>query len=107
VESSSARVRFIRFGASSLDLEVFAYVLLADFGAFLEVQEELLLRIMDIIEGAGTGIAFPSQTTYFAKDSGLDAEKSQAAIAEVRRRSVSDGFFTADREGLLTPQTDR
>jgi MscS family membrane protein len=86
VESSSARVRFIRFGGSSLDLEVVAYVLLADFAAFLEVQEELLLRIMDIIESAGSGIAFPSQTTYLAKDSGLDAEKREAIIEQARKR---------------------
>jgi MscS family membrane protein len=86
VESGTARVRFIRFGGSSLDLEVFAYVLLADFAAFLEVQEELLLCIMDIIERAGTGIAFPSQTTYLAKDSGFDAEKSRAVVEQVRRR---------------------
>jgi len=86
VESATARVRFIRFGGSSLDLEVFAYVLLADFAAFLEVQEELLLRIMDIVESAGTGIAFPSQTTYLAKDSGLDAKKSQVAMEQIRRR---------------------
>jgi len=86
VESGTARVRFIRFGGSSLDLEIFAYVLLADFAAFLEVQEELLLRIMDIVESAGTGIAFPSQTTYLAKDSGLDAKKSQAAMEQIRRR---------------------
>jgi MscS family membrane protein len=85
VESSSARVRFIRFGGSSLDLEIFAYVLLADYAAFLEVQEELLLRIMDIIEGAGTGVALPSQRTYLTRDSRLEPEKKHMVIEEVRR----------------------
>jgi len=91
VDSSSGRVRFIRLGGSSLDIEVVAYVLLADFAAFLEVQEELLLRIMDIIESAGTGIAFPSQTTYLAEDSGLDAKKRQAAMERIRRRREERG----------------
>lgn len=85
VDSNTARVRFIRFGGSSLDLEIFAYVMLTDFEAFLAVQEELLLRTMDIIAGSGTSIALPSQTTYLAKDRGLDAEKSQAAVEQVRR----------------------
>lgn len=85
VESASARIRFVRFGNSSLDLEVFAYVFATDYGVFLEIQEDLLLRIMDIIEASGTGVAFPSQTTYLAKDRGLDTEKSQAAIAYVQR----------------------
>ncbi len=85
VESQSARIRFVRFGGSSLDLEIFAYVLTSDFNRFLEVQEDLLLRIMDIVEASGTGIAFPSQTAYFARDRGLDETKRQEAIATVRR----------------------
>jgi len=86
VELGTSRVQFFRFGGSSLDLEVFAYVLLGDYPAFLKTQEEMLLRIMDIIHAAGTGFAFPSQTTYLAKDTGLDAEKGRAAIELVRKR---------------------
>ena len=85
VESESARIRFVRFGDSSLDLEIFAYVSVQDNPSFLEIQEDLLLRIMDIVETSGTGIAFPSQTTYLAKDTGLDSEKSEAAVAQVKQ----------------------
>jgi MscS family membrane protein len=85
VDTQSARVRLIRFGPSSLDLELFAYVLTSDYATFLEVQEDLLLRIMDIVEASGTRMAFPSQTAYLARDSGLDEAKTQAAIASVRR----------------------
>jgi MscS family membrane protein len=85
VESPSGRVRFIGFGDSSLKLEVFAYVLETDYEAFLHIQEDLLLRIMDIVEGSGSGFAFPSQTTYLAQDAGIDAGKTQKAIATVRQ----------------------
>ena len=85
VESPSARVRFIGFGDSSLNLEVFAYVLETEYETFLHIQEDLLLRIMDIIEASGSGFAFPSQTTYLAQDAGLDAVKSQKALATVRK----------------------
>jgi MscS family membrane protein len=85
VESPSARVRFIGFGNSSLDLEVFAYVLETEYEPFLHIQEDLLLRIMDIIEASGSGFAFPSQTTYLAGDAGLDAAKSQKATEMVRQ----------------------
>jgi MscS family membrane protein len=85
VESPSARIRFIGFGKSSLDLEVFAYVLETEYEAFLHIQEDLLLRIMDIIEASGSGFAFPSQTTYIARDSGLDAAKSRKAIETVHQ----------------------
>jgi MscS family membrane protein len=85
VESDSARVRFIGFGNSSLNLEVFAYVLETAYESFLHIQEDLLLRIMDIVEASGSGFAFPSQTTYVAGDAGLDAAKRDNAIATVRQ----------------------
>ena len=85
VESASARVRFVGFGTSFLNLEVFAYILETEYESFLQVQEDLLLRIMDIVEGSGSGFAFPSQTTYFARDKRLDPAKTGEAIAAVRQ----------------------
>ena len=92
VETGTLRVRFIRFGNSSLDVEVFAYILTRDYSEFLAIQEELFLRIMDVVEEAGTGFAFPSQTTYLGRDTGLDPEKTRAAIAAVE--SWRDGRQT-------------
>jgi MscS family membrane protein len=85
VDSTTARVRFIGFGQSSLDVEIFAYVLETVQESFLAVQEDLLLRIMDLVESSGSGFAFPSQTLYMSKDEGLDAEKSRRAAETVRR----------------------
>jgi MscS family membrane protein len=64
VEPDSVRVRFLGFGRSSLDVDVFAYVLTGDWNKFLEIQEALLLRIMECIESAGTQIALPAQTVF-------------------------------------------
>jgi len=68
VEPGTSHVRLIRFAPSSLDLEIAAYILTLDALKFLEVQEDLLLRIMDTIEANGTAAAFPSQTVYLGKD---------------------------------------
>jgi MscS family membrane protein len=68
VESVSVRVRFVRFGASSLEVDIFAYVFAPDWNSFLETQEELLLGIMDMVHKAETGIALPSQTLYLVAD---------------------------------------
>jgi MscS family membrane protein len=76
VESESARVRFVRFGGASVDLEVFAYVVTSEFPVFLEIQEDLLLRILHIIEASGSGLAFPFPVTYAASDKALAAKKS-------------------------------
>lgn len=84
------RVRLIGFGASSLDVEVFAYVDSADWGEFLGIREDLFLRIIDVVEESGSGFAFPSQTVYMARDGGLDAERRQAAeqmVADWRNRN--------------------
>ena len=74
IDSASVRVRFLRFGASSLDIEIFAYIFATSWPHFLEIQEELLLQIMGIIEEAGAEIAFPSQTMYLASDHGREEE---------------------------------
>ena len=66
-------------------MEVFAYVFETVQESFLAVQEDLLLRIMDLVESSGSGFAFPSQTLYMSKDEGLDAEKSRRAAETVRR----------------------
>jgi len=85
VTPEPARVRFIGYGASSINLEVFAYVGTKDWNEFLEVQEDIYLRMMDVVAESGTGFAFPSQTLYFARDEGLDPDKSAAAAAEVQK----------------------
>jgi MscS family membrane protein len=64
VDPSSVRVRFVRLGAFSLDVDVFAYLQAQDWNHFLEIQEQLLFGITEIVSRAGTSIAFPSQTTY-------------------------------------------
>ena len=69
VEKGTMRVRFVRLNSSSLDVEVFAYLLVPDYTTFLAVQEELLLMLLDVVEKAGTCLAFPSQTTYVAGES--------------------------------------
>jgi MscS family membrane protein len=53
LEPETVTTRLIRFGGASLELEAFAYVATRDEGVFLDTQEELLLRIMDIVEASG------------------------------------------------------
>jgi MscS family membrane protein len=83
VSESPARVRFVGFGAHSLDLEIFAYVLTGDWNEFLKIREDIFLRIMDIIHSAGTGFAFPSQTLYLGRDGGLKEELGRQAERHV------------------------
>jgi MscS family membrane protein len=84
VAEEPARVRFVGLGAFSLDLELLAYVLTTDWNEFLKVREDILLRIMDVVQESGTGFAFPSQTLYLGRDGGLDDETTRKAESQVR-----------------------
>ncbi|SDL56105.1 MscS family membrane protein [Salinimicrobium catena] len=84
VSPDPARVRFVGLGADSLQLEIFAFITVATYDEFLEVREDLLLQMMDIVGESGTGFAFPSQTIYFGRDSGLSSEKTQHAEEKVK-----------------------
>src|SRR5208337_5139107 len=85
VHPDPARVRFVSFGASSLDIELFAYVKTTEREEFFSIREDVFLRVMDIVEQSGTGLAFPSQTLYFTRDGGLHTEKTEVAEAQVRQ----------------------
>jgi len=81
VEQATHRTRFVRFGDFSLDVEVFAYVLSPDWPDFLAEQEDLLVRVMGIIEASGTSFAFPSQTMYITPDTGRAALKAGGSVS--------------------------
>lgn len=87
VETSSVRVRLTDIAGTSHTAEVLCYILTRDYNEYAAVREDLLLRMMDIVEESGTGLAVPSQTLFLSRDSGLEKEKADAAaqkVAELR-----------------------
>ena len=52
-------VRLKELGTSALQVEVAAWFDTADWNEFLQIREELLLKLMDVVERAGTTFAFP------------------------------------------------
>jgi MscS family membrane protein len=90
VSPDPARVRFVAYGPSSLELEIFAYVTTRDFSEFLAIQEDLNLRMKDIVEGCGASFAFPSQTLYVERSRGPDAQLARAAEQEIERLREED-----------------
>ena len=88
VYEEPSRVRFVNFGAHSLDIEIFAYIVADNNNEFLEIREDIMLRIMEVVKQSGTGFAFPSQTLYFAKDDGLDKENSKSTDETVEQWRV-------------------
>ncbi len=66
ISNDGPRARFTNFGESSLDIEVFSYITVSDFGESLVVRQELLLAIYEQLSAAGIGIAFPTRTLIMA-----------------------------------------
>ncbi len=84
VESGTFRVRLMKLGDSSFSVEIFAYVLERGYEDYLEIQENLLLRMLELIEENGTAIAPPAQLTYSGRETAMfrEKEKGQGASAK-------------------------
>jgi MscS family membrane protein len=83
VEPATVRVRLTDIASNSLNVELVSYIMTQDFNEFAAVREDLLLRMMDIVDNAGTGLALPSQTLYLGRDRGLDEEKADNAVKKI------------------------
>ena len=93
VNPDPARIRFEKYGTYSLDLEVFAYINVTDYGEFLEVAEDLNLRIMDVVVEAGARLALPSQTTYREEGNGPDEQRARAAEGQVKEWREQNALY--------------
>ncbi|MBK0371114.1 mechanosensitive ion channel family protein [Flavobacterium agrisoli] len=77
VNPNPANVRFTGITADAYKVDVTAYVEAPNYDEFQEIREDLLLRMMAIIEESGTGLAYPSQTLYISKDEKPLKEKAE------------------------------
>jgi MscS family membrane protein len=67
----AASVRFRSLGESTLDVEVVAYFATTNWDEFTLIRQELLLRLLEIVERAGTSLAFPTRSIEILRgDSG-------------------------------------
>jgi len=73
IEKESSRIRLVNFGERAIELEIFAYILTADFAEFLGLREGLLLEIAKIVEAAGSAFAQPTEFVYLDGKPGSDA----------------------------------
>ncbi len=82
-EVTVPRVHVVGFGDWSIKVEVYAYVDTRTVPDFLAVQEELILRLIELVSQSGSEFAFPSQTTYLARDANADTKSSRQHLVPV------------------------
>ncbi len=61
------RVRLVGFGDYFLEIELYAYAMTSAWPEFLEIREDILLKVMEIIERSGTRLALPTEVHYAAE----------------------------------------
>lgn len=61
-------VKFINFGPSSLEILIYTFTKTTDWVRFQSIQQDILLKILQIIESDGAQCAFPTTTVDLPKD---------------------------------------
>ena len=64
---AGSRVRVASFVGAAFQLELFAYGQTGDWTEFTTIRQDIILKIAEIVEAAGTGFAAPTQLTYLAR----------------------------------------
>ncbi len=76
VDQSFYLVYFRDFGASSLDIFVYYFTKSTVWAEYLDVRQDVNLKIMEYLESIGVEIAFPSQSVYVHSLPSIHIEKS-------------------------------
>jgi len=63
-QKDSLMVFFDTFGESSLNIFIYTFTATANWEKYLTIKEEILIKIMQIVEENGSRFAFPSQSIY-------------------------------------------
>lgn len=82
---STLIVNVNKFAASSIDFFIYAFTKTTDWVTYHAVKQDVMLRIIDIIDQHGAEIAFPTQTLHLA------TEQENAGQAAGRRTLSSRG----------------
>ncbi|MBA2664874.1 MAG: mechanosensitive ion channel family protein [Bradymonadaceae bacterium] len=65
IDQSFFMVNFTGFGDSSLDILIHAFATTTEWKQWFDTRQDVYLKVMGIVEAAGTSFAFPSQSLYF------------------------------------------
>jgi len=83
IESGTSRIRVNDFAGAAFELELFAYAKTGDWMQFTAIRQDVILKIAEIVEAAGTRLAAPTQLTYLSTDTGVNAGKANGIVRRV------------------------
>jgi MscS family membrane protein len=80
IETGTSRIRVANFAGAAFELELWAYGKTGDWTEFTAIRQDVILKIVEIVEAAGTRLAAPTQLTYLSSDSGIDVDKANDGV---------------------------
>jgi MscS family membrane protein len=92
IESGTSRVRLVDFAGAAYDIELFAYGKTGNWLDFTAIRQDVMLKIAEIVQGAGARFAAPTRLTYLSSEAGVDTEKANGIVRYVTQLRASDSF---------------
>lgn len=81
-QSQSVIANFEKFASSSLNFFIYTFTRTTDWGRYLEIKEDVLLKVIDIIRLHGAAVALPTSTIHVPEAVRIHAEQNRkAAVA--------------------------
>jgi small-conductance mechanosensitive channel len=71
------RSHFIAYGDFSLIFETVYFVSTPDYNRYMDIHQEINLKIFNEFHKRGIGFAYPTQTLYMHKEKGFDEPKTE------------------------------
>jgi hypothetical protein len=68
IEFGISRLPVITFAGAAFELRLFAYGKTGDMSEFTTIRQEVLSKIVGIVEAVGTRFAVPTRLTYLHPD---------------------------------------
>ena len=92
IEVGTSRIRVADFVGAAFELHLFAYGETGNWVEFTAIRQDVLLKIAEIVEAAGTRFAGPTRLTYLSSDVGVDTDKANDIVRRVTELRASDSF---------------
>ena len=90
IDPETAYFRLANFAPEGFQVELSASILSKDAREFAAIREDLLLRIIELVESIGAAWGIPSQVAYISKEQAVDANRMAHAANEVRKWETSN-----------------
>jgi MscS family membrane protein len=97
IEVGTSRVRIAGFAGAAFDMELFAYGKTGDWTDFTTIRQDVILKIAEIVEAAGTRLAAPTRLAYFGNNPGVDLETAKGVVSSVGEVQHSDALRLPDK----------